>query len=64
MNVRSWLLNTAAVDVLTEMNERLRRCDSKPCVCVAIFDFSHDDRCSRFNNDCNKCIQSALNEQK
>lgn len=64
MTVRRWLLETAAVDVLTEMNDRLRRYSRRICVCSAIFDFDRKSRCECFEKNCNLCIQSLLNEHK
>lgn len=64
MRVRDWLINTAAIDVLIEMHERLRRCDSKPCICTALFDYKRDDRCSRFSGNCKTCIEASLNDER
>ena len=70
MKNREWLLSTAAIDTLTEMNKTLDRNTS--CVCIMeCFMQSHDAgaRCAKYHYEgygvnCQECIAAWLSEER
>ena len=73
MKNRDWLLKTAAVDVLCEMNDQMRKndCDAPHGFHACIMDcFMTSDaankRCKNFGIGvgCSHCIEAWLNEER
>lgn len=61
---RDWLLRKNEYDMLIEMNDRLDALTEDPCICImSILPNAAPDRCEVFKPDCERCIQSWLNEK-
>lgn len=63
MKNREYLLQTNTADILKTANKRLLwlHCD---CILAVMDDAVGIDRCKEFDADCNKCIESWLNEER
>lgn len=64
MTNRQWLLGTSEYDILLKANERLKKAwngNSPVCMLDVL---SKEERDCREFNDCEKCIQAWLNEER
>lgn len=63
MKNREYLLQTNPADLLKQANARMMwlHCD---CILDTISDDACIDRCKKFDEDCDKCIESWLNEER
>lgn len=63
---RDWLLRKNEYDMLIEMNDKLTArselTDIRTCV-MCILPNVEEHRCYKFDVDCERCIQSWLNEK-
>lgn len=65
MKNREKILATNLYDMLVEMNNNMRTYASpvNPCIYVALGHKNRLSRCSKYNNECTKCIEEYLNQE-
>ena len=64
MKNREWLLQQDQCDLLKTINKKIKNADDSPCIMDSFMTVPKViERCNKYIDDCNKCIEHWMNEE-